>query len=236
MHLPESLVSHVLELRRRFREGGVRAIVAFVATGVRSQLAKRDTRLVIVKRLDEIAVPKRRGQVRLEAVERCHVPALRELNRERGDLAGDARFAADLDAGHGGFVGFSGDRLVGCYWWVDANGPPHRDMRDLGLGIELGTDDVYGYDLYVHKGHRAGGTVNDFLYQVETALNERGYERLWGAVVADNRSARWTYDARGYVPMWKVERTRVLRRWSNRIVRLEGQQRERCRNDHGGRG
>jgi hypothetical protein len=226
MHLPESLVSHARELRRRFRDGGLREVGAFLVAGVRAQLTKQDTRLVIVKRLDEIAVPKRHGQVRLEPVERRHVPALRELNRERGDLAGDARFASDLDADHGGFVGFSGDRVIGCYWWVDASAPRHRDMKELGLGIELGPGDVYGYDLYVHKGHRAGGTVSDFLYQIESALHERGYERLWGAVVADNRSARWTYDARGYVPMWKVERTRVLRRWSNRIVRLEGESRE----------
>lgn len=194
--------AHVRELRRRLREEGARGVLAFVATGARAQLSKRETQLVIVKRLDEVAVPKRRGQVRLEDVERRHVPALQALNRERGDDEGDARFAHDLAAGYGG--------------------PRHRDMDELGLGIELGPGDVYGYDLYVDKQHRAGGTVNDFLFQIETALRERGFERLWGYVAADNAGARWTYRARGYVPMWKVERTRRLWRWSNRIVRLEG--------------
>jgi hypothetical protein len=224
MQLHESLVSHVRALRRRFREGGLRALLAFLAAGIRAQLSKRETALVIVKRLDEIAVPLRRGDVRVEPVQRRHVPALRELNRERGDLDGDARFAADLDAGHGGFAGFKGEQLVSCYWWVDGGMPPHRDMRELGLGIELADGDAYGYDLYVNKAHRAGGTVNDFLFQVETALRERGYERLWGYVVADNRTARWTYEARGYEPRWLVERTRVLRRWSNRIVPLEARE------------
>lgn len=221
MHLPESLHSHIKELRRRFHDGGVRAICDFFVAKMRAQLSKRETELVIVKRLDEIKVPLRRGEVRVEPVERRHVPALRELNRERGDVEGDARFAADLDAGHGGFVGFKGDRLVSCYWWVDGDKPPHRDMRELGLGIELAPGDVYGYDLYVDKAHRAGGTVNDFLFQIESALRERGFERLWGYVAADNRTARWTYDARGYEPRWTVERTRVLRRWSNRIVQLD---------------
>jgi ribosomal protein S18 acetylase RimI-like enzyme len=221
MDLHKPLVTHARALRGRFRDGGARAVLAFFAAGVRAQLRKREGQLVIVKQLSEIAVPLRRGAVRIEPVERSHLAALRELNHERGDFGGDARFAADLDAGHEGFVGFKDGRLVSCYWWVDADKQPHRDMRELGLGIELGPGDVYGYDLYVHKGHRAGGTVNDFLFQIETALHERRYTRLWGYVAADNRTARWTYEARGYEPRWEVERTRVLRRWSNRIVPLE---------------
>jgi len=221
MPLYESLVSHARALRGRFHDGGVRAVLSFVATGLRAQLAKHDTQLVIVKQLHQIAVPLRRGEVRVEPLERRHLAALCELNRERGDIGGDARFAADLDAGHEGFVGFKDGQLVSCYWWVDAGKPPHRDMRALGLGIRLGPHDVYGYDLYVHKDHRRGGTGNDFLFQIETALHERGYERLWGYVAAANRAARWMYEARGYEPRWQVERTRVLRRWSNRIVPLE---------------
>ncbi|HEX7292181.1 MAG TPA: hypothetical protein VF250_13740 [Conexibacter sp.] len=222
MHrLQDALVSHVRALRRRFREDGLRGVLAFLSAGVRAQVSKRETQLVAVKRLDEIVVPLRRDAVRIEAIEHRHVPALRELNRERGDLDGDARFAADLDAGHGGFVGYKGAELVSCYWWADASMPPHRDMGELGLGIELGAGDVYGYDLYVHKRHRAGGTVNDFLFQIETALHEHGFERLWGYVTADNRWALWTYRARGYESRWKVERTRVLRRWSSRIVPID---------------
>lgn len=209
------------ELRRRFRAGGVRGTASFLVAGLRAQLSKQETLLVIVKQLDAIAVPARRGNVRMEPLERRHMPALRALNHERGDLEGDARFAADLDAGYGGFVGFSGEQLISCYWWAEGQMPPHRDMRTFGLGIELRAGEVYGYDLYVDKRHRAGGTVNDFLYQIETALHERGFERLWGWVALDNRSARWTYDARGYLPIHKIERTRVLRRWRNRIVRLE---------------
>jgi ribosomal protein S18 acetylase RimI-like enzyme len=223
MRLPEPLHAYARELTRRFREGGLRAVFAFLMTGLRAQLSKHDTQLVIVKRLDEIAVPLRRGDVRVEPAEERHLPALRELNRERGDISGDERFATDLDAGHGGFVGLRGEQLISCYWWVDATNPPHRDMSELGLGIELGDGDVYGYDLYVHKDHRGGGTVNDFLFQVETGLRERGYQRVWGYVAADNRTARWTYQARGYEPRAKVARTRVLRRWRNRIVQLDPQ-------------
>lgn len=216
-----SLQPMARELRRRIRAGGLRGAIAFVATGVRAQLSKRETLLVLVKPLDAIAVPVRRGNVRIEALAAHHLPALRELNGERGDIEGDARFTADIDAGYAGFVGFDGEQLISCYWWADGTMPPHRDMHRLGLGIELTAGDVYGYDLYVDKRYRAGGTVNDFLYQIETALHERGFARLWGWVAAENRTARWTYNARGYLPIHTVERRRILRRWRNRIVALE---------------
>ncbi|HEX4804333.1 MAG TPA: GNAT family N-acetyltransferase [Conexibacter sp.] len=208
--------STLRELRRRFAGHGPRGTLAFLATGLRAQLVKRETLVVLAKPLDDVVVPLRRGTVRLEPIERRHLPALAELNRERGDLEGDARFAADLDAGYGGFAAFHGEQLVACYWWCDARMPPHRDEARLGLEIALGPRDVYGFDLYVDKRHRAGGTANDVLYQVETALRQQGFERLWGWVVAENRGARWTYGARGYLPMWAVRRTRMLRRWRSR--------------------
>lgn len=216
MHRLTLLQSIIRALRRQYAAGGVRGALAFLADGLRAQMVKHETLLVLVKPLDEIAVPPRPGSLRLEPIERRHLRALRELNRERGDVDGDRRFAADLDAGYGGFAGFRGHELVACYWWSDRTMPPHRDLRTLGLGIELGPRDAYGFDLYVDKRHRAGGTANEMLYGVERALAERGFERLWGWVVADNRGARWTYSMRGYRPAWQVERTRVLRRWRSR--------------------
>lgn len=221
MPRPTTVSSTLRELRRRLAADGPRGTAAFLLAGLRAQLVKRETLVVLVKPLDRIAVPARTGTVRLEPLERRHLPALRELNRERGDAEGDARFAADLDAGYGGFAGFHGEQLIACYWWSDATMPRHRDDVRLGLGLALGPGDVYGFDLYVDKRHRAGGTVSDVLYQVETALRERGFERLWGWVVADNRSARWVYGARGYLPMWQVERTRMLRRWRSRRTEID---------------
>jgi GNAT superfamily N-acetyltransferase len=215
------------ELRRRYAADGARGALAFAAERVRAQLSKTETLVVLDKRLDDVAVPARRGSLRLEPIERRHLRALQELNRERGDAEGDRRFAADLDAGYGGFAGFRDHELVACYWWSDRTMPPHRDLRTLGLGIELGPRDAYGFDLYVDKRHRAGGTANEMLYGVESALAERGFERVWGWVVADNRSARWTYDARGYQPTWAVVRTRTLRRWRNRIEPIKAVRAER---------
>jgi GNAT superfamily N-acetyltransferase len=221
------LHSILRELRRRLLRDGVRGTLAFLSSGVRAQLVKRESMLVLRKQLDEIAVPARRGRVRLEPIESRHLPPLRELNRERGDLEGDARFAADLGAGYAGYAAYRGEQLVGCYWWAGGATAPHPDLRRFGLGIEMGPADVYGYDFYVDKRQRAGGTANEVLHLVETALRERGFERLWGWVASENRMALWTYDARGYRPAWTVERTRVLRRWRNRVVPINAQPAER---------
>jgi GNAT superfamily N-acetyltransferase len=223
MHRPVSLHPFARALRRRLHEDGALGAARYAAKRLRAQLYEHERHLVVEKDLSEIAVPVRRGTVRLEPVERRHLPTLREINREREDRTGDVRFAGDLDDGYAGFVGFKGDEPIGCYWWVDASMPPHREFRGVALGVELGPGDVYGTDFYVAERHRAGGTAADFLYQLETALRERGFERLWGTVDVDNRSARWTYAARGYRERWAVVGTRILRRWRSRVETIEGE-------------
>jgi GNAT superfamily N-acetyltransferase len=208
-------------LRRRLLEDGPRAALLHLARRVRAQVHERDRHLVVVKDLREIAEPRRRCPLELEPVERRHLPALRALNRERHDLTGDARFAGDLDSGYGGFVARVDDELIGFYWWADAGMPPHRELSAVALGVELGPGDVYGTDFYVAERHRAGGTANELLYRVETALRERGFERLWGTVEIGNRPARWAYATRGYQERWAVVGRRLLRRWSYRTERLE---------------
>ena len=207
-------------LRRVRRERGTSAAARHLAVRLRSQFHERERHLVLEKDLDEIAVPVRRGGLVLEPLERRHLAALSALNRQRHDVNGDQRFAGDLDDGYRGFVALKEGRPIGFYWWADATMPPHRELREVGLGITLGDGDVYGTDFYVDARQRRGGTAADFLFQVETALAERGFRRLWGTVDAANRPARWTYAARGYQERWIVASTRRLRRWSYRMEPL----------------
>lgn len=211
----------VSALRRRLSEDGPRAAARFLGERLRAQVYERERHLVLVKDLSSVTVPARRGNVRVEDLERRHLPALSELNRHREDRTGDARFAGDLANGYAGFVAFDGDDLVGCYWWCDATMPPHREFQEVARGVELGPGDVYGTDFHVDERHRKGGTAMDFLFQIETRLGERGYERLWGTVDATNRLARWTYGARGYEERWAVVGTRVLRHWRSRVAPLD---------------
>jgi hypothetical protein len=208
-------------LRRRYRADGAPGALRHVGRRLRAQLYERERHLVLEKDLREIVVPLRHGQVRIEDLGQRHLPALGELNREREDLTGDVRFAGDLAHGYGCFGAFKDEQLVGFYWWADATMPAHRELRAVARGVQLGRGDVYGTDFYVGERHRAGGTAADFVFQIETALRERGFERLWGTVDVNNRAARWTYGARGYEERWAVVGTRVLRRWRYRIVRID---------------
>ncbi len=207
----------VRRLSHRLREDGAQGAARFAVERVRAQLYEQERHLVVVKDLREIAVPLRRDTVRLEELTPQHLPGLSALNREREDRTGDQRFVGDLADGYACFVVVKDEQPIGFYWWVDGEMKPHRELGQVALGVTLRAGDVYGTDFYVAAAQRAGGTAADVLYQVETALRERGFERLWGTVDVLNRSARWSYAARGYQERWAVVGTRVLRRWRYRM-------------------
>ena len=150
------------------------------------------------------------AELRVEDLGASSLPDLSKLNRRRGEQRADRRFERYVEEGFEGFVGYRGDDAVGYYWWVDA-GSAERfpDLRTKGLGIELAEKDVYGSDFYLLDENRGGGIAAGFLTHVETALHDRGYRRLWGYVVSENRPARWIYSTRGYQPTWIVTRRRV---------------------------
>lgn len=181
--------------------------------------------IVLLKDLDDVpATPREVDGLRLEVVERRHLPALVELNRERALRSADRRFAEDTDAGYGGYVAFKAERPIGFYWWVDRDAPTPSSkgsvggaISELGLGIDMEHGDVYGADLYVREADRGGGIAQRVLDLVEGDLRRRGYRRLWGYVQEANRPARWTYSLRRYRPMWVVVRTTTLARRRTRI-------------------
>lgn len=191
---------------------------------------------MLLKELDSIVEPRDAGDLRVEELGAHHLPALAELNRERFERRADKRFAAYLEQGFRGFVAFRDGAPVGYYWWVDREGQGRfPDLRDLGLGIELEQGDVYGSDFYLLDRHRGGGTAGSFLFEVESALAERGYGRLWGYVVAGNRPARWLYATRGYTPMWvTLRRKLILPRRPVHLPPSEGRQPPRAGSASGG--
>jgi GNAT superfamily N-acetyltransferase len=204
------------KLRRIVREEGLGTAARSVPRRLWSRVSMRLDMLVLVKDLDEAKpLGPAAARLQLRPVERHDLPALAELNRERGVVSADARFAADIDAGYGGYVAIADGRVVGFYWWTDGRAaPPSRAsigaaIDELGLGIELEPGDVYGADLYVGERHRAGGTAQMLLDLVENDLRDRGYRRLWGYVHKSNRLGRWTYGLRGYQPMWRVVQVRT---------------------------
>lgn len=203
--------SAVRRLFARLRGEGWGPTLRRIGRWARLHLIRVDRTIILVKRLDEIVVPRRRDMLVLEDAEARHLPALRRINRSRNDLKVDDRFARDIAAGYGGFVAFAGGEPAGCYWWVDRKmRPVHRELTSRGLGIELGPRDVYGFDLFLLPEFRGGGRASDLAYQVESRLRDRGFERLLGGVDERNLMARWLYDSRGYEPVEVVVSTTVL--------------------------
>ena len=189
---PESRPVHP----RCFREGGVRAVLRFLWTGLPSELSKQDTQLAIVKPLDEIAVPC--GAATCASSGRAAAPAaLRELNRERGDISGDARFAADLDAGYGGFAGFNGESSSA------ATGGSNAACRRTATCASSASGSSSAPGRLRLRPLRAQGPSRRrhrqrLLFQIETALHERGYERLLG--LRRRRQPHRALDLRGARP------------------------------------
>lgn len=181
----------------------MKGTVAALLARLRRELYSEETFLVMRKDLDQIAVPKRPTGVLVEPLERGHLPLLARLNRERDAADADARFAAYLDSGFEGFFAQLDGAAIGYYWWVDASkAADFPDLRDFGLGIELGPDEAYGSDFYIVESHRNGQLAGEILSQVEAGLRERGFARLWGYVLSGNRPARWLYESRGYRWLW----------------------------------
>jgi len=188
---------------------GPRRTSAALAHRFRGLAYERERLIVLLKDLDSITdAPS--AELRVEDLGPESLAALSKLNGSRGEKDADRRFARYVEEGFEGFIGYRGEEPVGYYWWVDARaGARFPDLRDKGLGIELAEKDVYGSDFYLLEQHRGGGIAAAFLTHVESAVRDRGYRRLWGYVVSENRPARWLYSTRGYQPMWVVTRRRL---------------------------
>jgi GNAT superfamily N-acetyltransferase len=167
--------------------------------GARAALRKvggtlgRNELIVLVKRLDAIEPITFERQLEVSELGPGSLKALAELNGRRCDTRATERFAADLARGRRGFVAHEDGRLAGYYWWAERD-HPHLDR----LGVTLADGDVYGFDFFLAAEHRGDGRAVEFLYSIESALREYGFDRLWGYVRGDNRPARWLYSARGY--------------------------------------
>lgn len=195
------------DLRCRAARDGYGAVLAGFGQRLRAGIRSEQRLIVLAKDLEEIPAGQGTADVRIENLEARHLPALAELNRKRCFRRADRRFERDVKRGYNGYVGFCNGELIGYYWWVDRTAtPPHPDLANLGLDIELGDGDVYGSDYFVLEQSRGGGIAGEFLNRIETDIAARGNHTIWGYVVSDNRPARWLYSLRGYKPMWTVLR------------------------------
>jgi GNAT superfamily N-acetyltransferase len=188
-----ALASDVRCLARRH---GPRAAARILGAAVLDSAFPRHDLHVLVKPLDAIGQISFEQRLRVGEVGPESLVALAEFNRARCDTRASHRFAANLERRYHGFTAHEDGRLVGHYWWLDDTAEPHPHLQRLG--IALGPQDVYGFDFFLDERHRGEGRAVGFLFEVESRLRERGYERLWGYVEGANTAARWLYSMRGY--------------------------------------
>jgi GNAT superfamily N-acetyltransferase len=191
----------ISRLREYARTHGIRATASELLIRLRRAVYANDRITLLIKDLDSIAEPARTSDVRIEPLGRDKLPGLSELGRRRGRARLGRRFRSNLDRGLHGFVGIRDAETVAYYWWIeDEHADSHPDLAWLGSAVEVRSGDVYGSDFYVLPDQRQGGTANQLLYLIETALRDLGYKRIWGYVDAGNSAARWLYSSRGYRP------------------------------------
>ena len=189
----------------------MRQTAAAVVRQLRGLVYMDERLIVVVKDLDSIVEPWAEGDLRIEDLGPEKLPELATLNRKRGRADLQRLFSGYVEHGFQGFAGYSGDELVGYYWWVDRQVPKrYTDPHKLGLEIELGPEDVYGSHFFLLEEHRGGEAAGTFLFKAESALRDRGFKLIWGYVARSNRPARWVYSTRGYKPMWVVRLRRFV--------------------------
>lgn len=210
----------ISDLRCSLRRNGAKELASRLIDRAKHAAYAREDVIVLVKDLSNITPRAGSEGLRVEDLEPRHLPALYEFNRSRCFSKANLRTADRLRRGYQGFVGFVGDELVGYYWWVDrATEPHHPDIARYDLDIELADDELYGFDFYLLEEHRGRGNAMEFLHKAETAMVAKGYRRIWGYVVADNRPARWLYGLRGYKSVRSIGAKRVLlRRFDATVV------------------
>lgn len=201
----------ISRFRRYAREHGTAAALVKAGGELRRKAFSEMRITVLLKDLDSINEPRRTSGLEVVALDEARLAGLSELNRSRGRGGVDRRFRANLERGLRGFVGIRDGITVGYYWWVEGErAASHPDLAWLGDSLQIEPTDVYGSDFYILPEHREGGTANEFLYRLESAIAAAGYRRIWGYVESGNRQARWLYSSRGYQPMGDLATRKLL--------------------------
>jgi len=138
-----------------FREDGAKAVLGQLGEGLRRRIWVSSDEILLVKLLRAVESPLPNDRMRVEDLERRHLPVVDEHNRRRSRTRLTHLFDRALDKGEHAFLCFVDGELVGWFWWMDAARSRSGFVLDR-FGIALASDDVYGYDFRIDPEHRAG--------------------------------------------------------------------------------
>lgn len=111
----------------------------------------------------------------------------------------------NLRKGYRSFVIIKQDKIIGDIWFTRANATNRRPHKDLEvLGIDLGPQDAYAFDLYVSKQERGKDLTTSFMTNALRELRSQGVSRVYGYYRVKNIPALWIHRLIGYKEMPKV--------------------------------
>lgn len=90
--------------------------------------------------------------------------------------------------GYRSFAIIKDDKVIGDIWYSSANpngSPNHPDLQ--WLGIHLGDNDVYLWDVYVDPKERKGLPALFLFKYTLHMLKKQGYEKAYGFIFCDNK-------------------------------------------------
>jgi ribosomal protein S18 acetylase RimI-like enzyme len=118
----------------------------------------------------------------------------------------------NLDDGYSSFAVMKGDEVIGDIWFASITYSRQSTIHsDLKLyEIDIGEKDVYLYDLYTKHEERKNFVGFFLLDAVFHSFRERGFEKVYGYVFADNPPALLIYKEFSLKHLKKVKMRRFL--------------------------
>ena len=112
----------------------------------------------------------------------------------------EARAKVYLKKGYEGLTLLRGKAVVGEIWLSPGpSGDPGNvhPMADL-LGLNVGPDEAYMFDMFVSTSERGKSITTSFLNRALEEMQERGYQNVYGFFAVENKPALWIHRILGY--------------------------------------
>jgi len=118
----------------------------------------------------------------------------------------------NLSKGYRSFVITKDNDVIGDLWVtnteISKTPAAHPDLEWLKL--DLGEEDVYGWDMYVRKNEESGSAAIFLMSHTLHCLRERGFKRVCGFVFVDNSAASFFYKLFRFKELRRLKADRVL--------------------------
>lgn len=148
-------------------------------------LYQKEVDLVGFKDVSQPALIETPEEVQVEPLDAGNTDELRKFVYSHLEKYPDAlrRFEDSLARKYNGVIARHNGAVIGFGWWVDHT---MRHPQVEVLGLPIGREDVYGYDLFIGQEFRGRHAGLQYLIGCSRFFHARGYRRLYTIVRTDN--------------------------------------------------